>query len=108
MIDQATVTTAEPPQQGAAPSAGEGADPYKIHDHAMKASTELEAIATALGHANAPQKTTASFTKMAESCRALATAMSRAPAPPPKPSEGTPPRETMDSATNTLASQARR
>jgi hypothetical protein len=87
---------------------GKGADPYKLHDDAIKASALLENIATGLGHAGAPEKTTASFTKMADACRSLASAMSRAPAPPEKPSEGPPPRETMDSATNDLASQARR
>lgn len=107
MSDQAAPPAAPAADHtGPPPSAGQGADPYKIHDHATKASAELEAIATALGHAGAPEKVTASFTKMAEACRALQTSMSRAPAPPPKASEQ--PRETMDSATNDLANQARR
>jgi hypothetical protein len=105
MSDQAAPA---PAQAGPAPAIGaEGADPYKLHDHATAASKELEAIATGLAHANAPEKTTAAFTKMADACRQLAGAMSRAPAPEPKEAPAQP-RETMDTATNQLAQSARR
>jgi len=85
---------------------GKGADPYQLHDDAIKASALLEKIATGLGHSGADEKVTAGFTKMADACRSLASAMSRAPAPPPKAEAQ--PRETMDTATNDLAAQARR
>lgn len=86
------------------PGSGKGGDPYKIHDHAIEASKHLEAIATGLGHADAPEKVTATFTKMADACRQIASSMSRAPAPAPKGGG----RETMDSATNDLAAAAQR
>lgn len=107
-----------PPQQAAAPAPaappagappsdpGSGADPYKLHDHAMRAEKELEALATGLAHSGAPKQVTAAFTKMADGCRTLAKTMSRAPAPPaPKGAAGS---ETMSSATDQLAAAARR
>ena len=109
MSDQAA-----PPQdhQGPPPSAGQGADPYKLHDDATKASALLESLATGLAHSGAPTATTKALTKMAEACRQIATAMSRAPAPPPKPSETSetepPQRETLESATTELAQSAKR
>lgn len=93
---------AGPPAQSI-PGSGKGGDPYKIHDHAIEASKHLEAIATGLGHADAPEKVTATFSKMADACRNIASSMSRAPAPEPKGG-----RETMDTATNSLAAAAQR
>src|SRR4051794_7490367 len=96
--------------EGPPPSEGHGADPYQLHDDAIKASALLEKIATGLGHSGASQDTTKAFGAMADSCRELATAMSRAPAPEPKaaPAAAGGQRETMDSATNDLAAQAQR
>lgn len=105
MSDQAAPAPGQEDPQAAADGAA-GADPYKIHDHAVRASKELEAIATALAHANAPEKTTASFTKMAEACRSLGSAMSRAPAPAPKPSDRT--GESLDGAAAGYAQSAAR
>lgn len=104
MSDQsAPAPGAEEPPGGTTPP-GTGADPYKLHDHAIQASKHLEALATGLGHADAPEKVTATFTKMADACRSLASTMSRAPAPAPKPAQ----RETMDSGVESLAQSARR
>lgn len=102
MADQAAPVPGQEDPQAA--QGGAGADPYKLHDDATKASALLERIATGLAHANAPEGTTKAFTKMADACRQLASAMSRAPAPAPKAA----PRETMDTATQGLAQAARR
>ena len=104
MSDQAAPAPSPEDHQGPPPSAGQGADPYKLHDDATKASALLESLATGLAHSGAPTKTTTALTKMAEACRAIATAMSRAPAPPEKAAPADKTGESLNGAADSYAS----
>lgn len=102
-----------PPAPGEAPAAPprgqmgpkQGADPMKMHDHAIEASKHLEALATGLGQADAEPKVIDAITSMADTVRGIAKAMAKAPAPAPKAPAARP---TMASATDELAANARK
>lgn len=97
-----------PAQAGPPPPTGGGAKPYDIHKCAMDAQSALEKLNTELGKADAPPNVIKAVGGMADAIRRIADAMAQAPSPggnQPPPAQ---PRETMQTATNALASQARR
>lgn len=85
-----------------------------LHDEAVQAEQHLEALATGLAKAGAPEEAVNTVTKMAEVTRKIIKALGKGqeqtaddePAAPPEeqPSGATP--ETMDSATASLHEEA--
>lgn len=85
-----------------------GADPMMLHEHALEAEKHLEALATGMGQADAPENLLKAVASMADACRKIAKSMAKAPAPAPAPSTQPAPPTTMAGATNELAANARR
>lgn len=83
-----------------------GADPMKLHSEALAAEQHLEALATLMGKADAPDDIIKAVGSMASAMRKIIGAMAKAPAPDTAPAAPAG-RPTMASATNDLAAQAR-
>jgi nucleotide-binding universal stress UspA family protein len=79
-----------------------GADPMKMHAEAVAAEQHLEALATLMAKADAPEQVVKAVGSMANGIRQIIKAVAKAPAP-----QAAPP-ATMREATTQLAADARR
>lgn len=96
------------------------AEPQNLHEHAVAAEKHLEALATGLGQAGAPDEAVQTVTKMADVTRKLVVALGKGqeetgdqepPPPEATPEEGPAAPEqphTMESATAELHAEAQR
>lgn len=83
------------------------ADPAILHDHALQAEKHLEALATGLAHAGAPEQVTKSIGQMADAMRQIIASMGNARSATPSPDQQPQQPETMDSAANGLVADVR-
>lgn len=82
-----------------------GADPMEMHEHALQAEKHLEALATLMGKADAPEPVVKAVSGMADAMRKVVSSMAKAPAPTPAAERPAP--RSIGEATNELAANAR-